>query len=266
MNCPYCQSELPSKGFFCPSCSKQVKCRKCNEDLLANSKVCVMCGEEVGSIISGSTSMNTIKFSENRGGRTFEASFTDTVGSNISETFGLFFANKMITKSSKVANQDNQEEILDTEYEEAIETKTLPINSDLDLLNNLFSIENDRVILANSNIKAHSKLDFGKRLSCLLLYFQKLRNIEKTPRNELTATLKNASVEDANLRAWIAKNNLIKSANDEVEILLPGIDFAKQVMQDFLNPEIEGKWKLGTKSGRGRKPSKSKKKQQANDD
>lgn len=266
MNCPYCQSELPSKGFFCTSCAKQVKCRKCSEDLLANSKVCVMCGEEVGNIISSSASMNTIKFSENRGGRTFEASFTDTVGSNISETFGLFFANKMIAKSSKDASQDNQEEVLDTEYEDAIETKTLPINSDLDLLNNLFSIENDRIILANSNIKAHSKLDFGKRLSCLLLYFQKLRNIEKTPRNELTATLKNASVEDANLRNWIAKNNLIKSANDEVEILLPGIDFAKQVMQEFLNSEIEGKWKLGTKSGRGRKPAKSKKKHQANDD
>lgn len=256
--CIYCQSDISEKGFFCPNCAKQIRCRQCEEDLIPNAKICVMCGTDIGSAFTISSTMNTIKFSENRGGRTFEASFTDTVGNNISETFGIFFANKMIGKTSKNTTQDTIDDIQDTDFEEASEVKSLPMNSDLDVLNKLFEADNEKIVLLDSNIKASSKLDFGKRLTCLLLYFQKLRNYEVISRGMLTATLKNASVEDANLRQWITKNNLIKCANDEVTILLPGIDFAKKIIQDYLTPELEGKWKLGTKSGRGRKPSKGK--------
>ena len=94
MDCIYCNTSLPDKGFFCPNCFKQVKCKHCSEYLLKDAKICIYCGEEIGQKTSD-TSMNTIEFSENETERNFKASFTDTVGQSISDTFGMLLANKI---------------------------------------------------------------------------------------------------------------------------------------------------------------------------
>jgi hypothetical protein len=97
MNCIYCNFQQPDKGFFCPNCFKQVKCKHCSEVLLKEAKICVFCGEDVGQKNSA-TNLNTIEFSETETERNFKASFTDTVGQSISESFGMILTNKIGSK------------------------------------------------------------------------------------------------------------------------------------------------------------------------
>lgn len=99
MSCTYCNTKLPEKGYFCPNCSKQTKCKHCNELLVANAKVCVYCGEDIVQKNS-STNLNTIEFSETETGRSFKAAFSDTVGQSISDSFSIILANKINTRKS----------------------------------------------------------------------------------------------------------------------------------------------------------------------
>jgi len=252
VKCVYCETPLPTRGFFCPSCFKQVKCKHCGEILELSAQICVMCGEEIGSK-NGLPTMNTIEFSETKAGRNFKASFTDTVGSNISETFGLFLANKVAGKSSKTTLTPS-EEYADVDYQDEVETKTLPETTDKHSVKGIFRIDGDKTVLTETRLKATSKLDYGKRLTCLFLLFKKSQGFEKIPRSELTTMLKMASVEDGNLREWISKNNLLLSKNNFVELLLPGEERAKKILTEVFDSNIPDKWEMGSVSKAGRKP------------
>ncbi len=94
MICIYCDTQQPEKGFFCPNCYKQIKCKHCGESLIKDAKICVFCGEEIGQKTS-SSNLNKIEFSETETERSFKASFTDTVGQSISESFGMILTSKI---------------------------------------------------------------------------------------------------------------------------------------------------------------------------
>lgn len=94
MICIYCDTQLPDKGFFCPNCFKQIKCKHCSETLLKDAKICVFCSEEIGQK-SSTTNLNYIEFKETETERSFKASFTDTVGQSISESFGMILSSKI---------------------------------------------------------------------------------------------------------------------------------------------------------------------------
>jgi hypothetical protein len=44
IKCNQCSADLPVRGFFCPACGCQVKCKHCNDLLEPNAKACVSCG------------------------------------------------------------------------------------------------------------------------------------------------------------------------------------------------------------------------------
>ncbi|WP_291145928.1 hypothetical protein [Flavobacterium sp. UBA7680] len=122
MNCTYCESLQPELGFFCPTCFKQTKCKKCNEKLLKDAPICVFCGEGVEQKNS-TNNINTIEFSENQTERKFKATFTDTVGQSISESFGMILSGKINSKNilpTAVATNDvkyEQNNTIDAEVE-----------------------------------------------------------------------------------------------------------------------------------------------------
>lgn len=128
MNCIYCNSQLPDKGFYCPNCFKQSKCKHCSEPLLKDIKICVYCGEEIGQK-SSSSNLNTIEFSETETERKFKASFTDTVGQSISDSFGMILTNKIgsrkILPTTQVFNEMDQQQI---------ETEILHVENEKDSL------------------------------------------------------------------------------------------------------------------------------------
>lgn len=194
--------------------------------------------------------MNTIEFSENRTGRIFKASFTDTVGSNISDSFGVFFANKVGLKQGKSSpqniNDDNSE--LDFQEEEA-NVILIPENSEDFKFKKIFKSDGEKVSLIEPRLKAHHRRDYGIRIICLYLYYKKMLSSEKVSRTEITQILKQASVEDSNLRKWIKnESTLIRQSNGELELLLPGEEYAREILVEVSDTAVPDRWRLGTKA------------------
>lgn len=264
MNCIYCETSLPDKGYFCSNCFKQVKCKHCSEELVKDVKICVFCGEEIGKK-TNAININTIEFSETETDRKFKASFTDTVGQSISDAFGMILANKVGTKktlppappsSSNIPPQETTENA-EAEIMSEIQIKTTP---ELEELKRIFKEDGDNVSLLETRLKAKSKRDYGIRLALIFLYYKHLAGINNVPRSSLTALLEDASVEDANFRYWLGNNPLIGVNNNLVHIKAPGKDAAKEYMAEIGNPDIKDGWQIGTVSKFGRKPKDKKEK------
>jgi hypothetical protein len=196
---------------------------------------------------------NTIEFSETETSRTFKATFTDTVGQSISDSFGLIIANKMGPKKNQQSalNANNG-----TEKEKTEDVNAVVVNHDspdIDKLKSIFTDDGEKIILSETRLKAKSKLDYGKRLAAVFLYYKSLKGIDSVPRKSLNEILRDASVEDGNLRHWLANNPLIGTNNDIVLIKAPGKELAKKVIADVFNSELKDKWQIGTTSKSVRK-------------
>ena len=255
MECINCNNPLPDKGFFCPNCTKQIKCKNCSELLLKDAKACIYCGDEIGKK-STLHNMNTIEFSETKNSRNFKANFTDIVGENISASFGIILASKIATKKPNVLPQgiflNNPEEnnTIDTEIIE----DAIVVPPEINQLKQIFKLDGDKATLSETRLKASSKRDYGIRLAIIFLYYKSLLGLDNVPRKELTSILENASVEDGNFRFWLTNNPLIGVNGDVVEIKAPGKDAAKKYLIEIANPDLKDKWQIGTHSKVGRKP------------
>lgn len=264
MNCIYCDTKQPDKGYFCPNCFKQTKCKHCGETLIKDAKICVFCGELLGKT-DISTNMNIIEFSETETKRSFKASFTDTVGQSISDSFGIILTNKIsskknITPALSFANNNPVEEKTEDADSDIIVESPKVIVPELEQLRNIFKEDGDNISLLETRLKANSKRDYGKRLTLLFLYYKHLSGIDNVPRNSLTVILEDASVEDGNLRSWLVNNPLIGNNSGFVHIKASGKDAAKLYLTEMQNSEIKDKWQIGTTSKFGRKPKDKKEK------
>ena len=227
--CIYCDTIFPQKGFFCPNCSKQVRCKSCSETLEQNAKSCIYCGTSVGN---GSTAndnstknlvVNVIEYQETRTTRGFKASFTDTVGNSVSNAFAQIIAKGIVPPTTKprfnknIPVEDTSAEILDdfTNLEDKspkiqpkIEVTSTSLEIDeLQKIKRIFRFEEEKTVLIDSRLKASSKADFVKRLTLLFLYGHHLFGKSSVAREDLTKILKSAGVEDGNARYWISHNN-----------------------------------------------------------
>jgi hypothetical protein len=264
MNCIYCETHQPEKGFFCPNCFKQTKCKHCDEVLLKDTPICVFCGEQIGAKIQASN-INTIEFSETEKARNFKASFTDTVGQSISDSFGMILSNKIGSKLStgstlsldNASNNENKTEDVEVEVVNDVPKVLIP---ELEQLKKVFKEDGESISLLETRLKAKSKRDYGIRLTLLFLYYKHLAGFDNVSRSNLTTILDDASVEDGNLRFWIGNNPLIGISNNQVHIKAPGKDAAKECMAEMQNPEIKDKWQIGTTSKVGRKTKDKKEK------
>ncbi|MDI3320777.1 zinc ribbon domain-containing protein [Pinibacter soli] len=261
MECLNCNNQLPDKGFFCPTCSNQFKCKSCDGLLLKDAKVCIFCGEQVNGNKSTISNTNTIEFSETENSRTFKANFTDTVGQSISDSFGMFIMNKITSKKPATLGQpksypNNRLDLSEQEEAEIIEEPSDTL--ELRQLKSIFKSDGDKTTLSETRLKATSKRDYGIRLSIIFLYYKLVLGTENVPRKELTAILDNASVEDGNLRYWLTNNPLIGVSGDLVELKAPGKDAAKKYLSEIANKELKDKWQIGTYSKVSRKPKEKK--------
>ena len=251
MICQYCQNQLPETGYYCPNCAKQSKCTTCGEILIKDAIICVECGTEVkGKTINP---YNTIEFSENRNTRIFKASFTDTVGTSISQAFGIIIANK--NPGAKNKNLNGLPPIIPSSEPIDAEAEILDENKDSNELNEvkkIIRIDGEKANLIETRLKAKSKRDYAKRLTIIFLYHKSLLGVESVPRRELTTIVDSASVEDGNFRHWLSNNPQIGVDGDMVQIKTPGLELAKTYIQEIFNPDIKDRWQIGTQS-RGRK-------------
>lgn len=92
LSCPYCNHEITSEKFhYCPNCEKQVKCKSCDEPLLANKTRCLVCGTRLIDVEDEKILQNRYYFEENitpeSSSRKIELSFSD---SSIEKAIPLF--------------------------------------------------------------------------------------------------------------------------------------------------------------------------------
>ena len=221
MNCIYCNSQLTDKGFYCPNCFKQSICKHCSELLLKDIKICVFCGEEIGQK-SSSSNLNTIEFSETETERKFKASFTDTVGQSISDSFGMILTNKIGSRkilhpSPAFSNMDQQQtetENLDVENEndsqlenyQEVDNKAIPSLQEIKL-RDLAKNETDWLLVYAYYASEDGKKEFTREN--IINFYEKTDR--KTDKNikALSQYIKN-----------ISKALYIKPTNDSHFILL----------------------------------------------
>ena len=202
--------------------------------------------------------MNTVEYSESKNSRKFKANFTNEVGQSIGEAFGIVLKGRLnnrqplkISNETPVENEACENETIDTEYQQVEEA------SGDRRLQDIFRKSGDKITLHETRLKAQSKRDYGIRLTLLFLLYRQQQGEEQVPRSDLTSVLKDASIEDANWRHWLRKNNLVSVHEDFVELNAPGREQAKAVLQEVFDTEVEDKWKLGTKPlKRGKKKEK----------
>jgi hypothetical protein len=223
MECIYCNTQQPNKGFFCPSCAKQTKCKTCNEELIKDAKVCVYCAEAVGQK-ENISNINTIEFSETETERNFKATFTDTVGQSISESFGMILSSKIGSKknlpsslpSSIIENKktdtiDTEAEVLadsevDSTLENSIESNDLPTLRDVKL-RDLAKNETDWLLVYAFNASKNGTKEFTRE------------NIAQLYRDTDRYTLNRQKAFSRSIKQ-IIKSLYIKSTNDTNFILL----------------------------------------------
>lgn len=241
MKCIYCETQNIEKANFCKSCRKQFKCLNCSEELEKENDICTVCGVETKV---HKNVHNTIEFTEGENTRTFKASFSNEVGQSIGEAFGIII-------SSKRKNQSQINNILEEKIEdktEDVEFSEIKTDSKNDKILSIFNNNNGGKITINeTRLKAHSKRDYSIRLTLIYIYYKSIvNNDEKVLRTDLTAMMKDASVEDGNWRAWLGKNNLVGVHDDYVELKAPGRENAKQIISEIFDTNFEDKWKLGS--------------------
>lgn len=221
MNCIYCNSQLSDKGFYCPNCFKQSKCKHCSEPLLKDIKICVFCGEEIGQE-SSSSNLNTIEFSETETERKFKASFTDTVGQSISDSFGMILTNKIGSRKilpptqtfTDIDQQRSETENLNAEIEkdtqldnlQEVDTKTIPSLQEIKL-RDLAKNETDWLLVYTYFASERTTKEFTRE-NIVKLYKDSDRKNDKRI-NGLSQLIKN-----------ISKARYIKPTNESKFILL----------------------------------------------
>ncbi len=256
MKCCYCSHENLEKSNFCSKCKNQIKCMECSDILEENSEICVTCGSDIKK---KTTNFNTIEFKEGKNTKSFKATFSDTVGQNIAEAFGMLIMKKS-TENNKInlalKNSENPiiEDIEHVEVQEDVKVSETK-------LDNIFKERNGKITLLETRLKASSKRDYSIRLTLIFLYYKLLKGQEEVQRSELTSIAKDAGVEDGNFRSWLGSNDLLGIHEDKIELKAGGRELAQEYINDIQNESKEDKWKVG-------KPSKkrSKKKEGGNDD
>lgn len=121
--CPSCSKLLLEKANFCGRCKTQIKCLICKEEIGIEDLCCESCGADIKRrSMDGNQALNKIRYD----GKTFDAEFTDTVGKDVTETFGqIFMANQKrlidnsLSKPENIKNISKEdEETIDIEGEE----------------------------------------------------------------------------------------------------------------------------------------------------
>ncbi len=279
--CYSCKNELPERGLHCPNCGTRTKCGQCRSLLEPGDQFCVDCGAAVDSPgqSNGSSqseksdgNFNVITYNEDTRSRSFNAKLSDKAFEKGSDVLGFFLANRMENPVRRVRQPNSGDDALDVQGnlpgidEDTIEMgpvnlsqlsaqKSLPAGSEGSLLSNIFRSSGDSFRLINTRLKQKNKSDFVARVTVLFLYAHKIAERNFVPRDDIRKLLEDAKVYDGNARNWLGGNDYISREGSDIELSVPGEEFAKEVLIQFADPNIDTPWAVGTK-GKSRKGAK----------
>lgn len=277
-SCIHCNSHLPSKGFYCPNCATQVRCKSCSEALELQAAACIYCGASVSSTPSNpnlnpnGATLNSIEYSETKFTKSFKASFTDSVGTSVSEAFGHVLAKGLLTNHQSQPKFQKNEEKADDEFSpievvsddfntvtalpEHFSSAGLEKNSELSKILRIFKFEDGKAALIEVRLKANTKYNFLERLIILFLYAHKVNGKNRVQRSEVTNILNETGLNDGNARQWISKSDRYMrkiSDTNELELIIPGEEKAKEYLLEILDTSIENKWSISAQTKQKRR-------------
>ncbi|MEZ4677138.1 MAG: hypothetical protein R2932_23265 [Caldilineaceae bacterium] len=204
---------------------------------------------------------NIIEFSEDAKSRHFRAEVSDTAINSVSQPLALFLGTRIgkqvnrnqrqVSNLNEISEESDSIDVYDDSLPVIEGAKALPVSTDLDVLRRIFRRTNDNKLkLSDSRLKQNSQRDFVKRLTALFLFAHELEGQEAVPRPELNAALTDAKVYDSNARTWMNSTNLIDIEENTVRLAVPGRDYARKVLGEYLDPQIESTWSLESKNRR----------------
>lgn len=283
MLCVYCESNLPERAVFCPSCAKQIKCKQCSDFLEADAKACIICGTVVGEGIvtpsnnnSVATTKNTLILRETKSSRDVEVGFTDEAIGKISDALSHILIDRLgnpITPGRKASSASLQlaggtapesKDYIDVESAEVVPDSASSFNqtakTDKEKLHQVFYYNDDVLKLDNYNLKADGQLDAAKRLVYLFLYAHELEGRNFATREAINAVLKDIGLYDPNASNWISTTPDLAQEGDEVaptfRLRANGREAAQNALADIFNSDKANKWNL-TERTKSRKKAKS---------
>lgn len=267
MDCSYCNHEVPDHGFFCGNCAKQLRCKSCNELLEKNAKACIYCGDKLNKSSDSNNSLNKIEFKESKDERTFKATFTDTIGENISASFSNFLKNSIESpKKLQIAEKNDAKVYSDIEEieseEEVLEETEKPIPKEDDThvkLNRIFKISSDNEYsLIEHRLKADTHKDFGSRIILLFLLSRELKGLATT-RKDITFILTKSSSNTSTVRNYVSNNTDMIKEKDNYSLSISGREKAKVILEEVFNDDVTSNWDVSKiKSSGSRKSSPTK--------
>jgi len=255
MECLYCNFELPNNAKFCPKCTNQIICLDCNEVLYKDSPICISCGKSLKkNNFSNNSAVNNIEFTENENGKTFRASFTDTVAGNVVETFAqLLPVNSYSSRKALPNFNSDTEQIEDIQNVEVIESNNIPsgkpiypkIQNDLSDLEKIFKNKDGNISIYDTRIKASSRKDFIARITMLFLYYKESKGVYEVSRTEVNNILQSEKLYDGSFRSWLSQSRtLIDNKQNYLELRPEGKELAIKYLSDFLDSSIPNNWDL----------------------
>lgn len=258
VTCFNCGNSLPDKGFFCPNCMTQVRCKNCQSLILKDAIGCIECGDAlVVRNKSDEGSLNQIEFEQKGEVKKFKATFTNEVGHTLVETFGSavvgghFISRKRTNPFVKTLGNPDE---LKKNLKEGIEIAEAEIEeTDLnEELTNYFKQDGEALVLINPRLKQTSKLDNAIRLTILTLYAYEQLGQSEIERKVLQTVLKSSKLNIAAFSTWINKCDEIIRNGSKIQLSVPGRDTAKNILKELADPNVErGEIKFSKLSGAG---------------
>ncbi|MEZ0611384.1 zinc ribbon domain-containing protein [Fibrella sp. WM1] len=257
--CPYCNVVLPLRGYFCPSCREQVRCKTCSELVEKNAVGCVMCGAEIASttikqdsdvIDGGQISRNKISFEKKGNSIKLDADITDISSAYFADTIGFIVTGG----TNSLRNRQNKPLFLQkgiqggaisipvNNNEKVDFAKTVTVESEEDfqeVLKKIFTFENESLKLIDPRLKHSGKLDQAVRLTLLVIYTYELMGNPQIERTALTNILRQSKLDDGHSREWISNSNELILKDNNVELSVPGREVAKAILAEIADPTIE---------------------------
>lgn len=251
MNCPICNQELPEGAKFCHKCRNQIVCQECGKALLKDASICVFCGSEIHTNNHSESIFNKVEFSEDANGRRFKAVFTDTTACNIVDVISPFIpTNKKVLISEHTEENDNNTDIIaiDTIHAENPECEQ-PKQNTSSLLEKIFQIRDEQILLHEKRLKAQSKADYAGRLTLLFLLYKYNSGEKYIDRDILNSFISAQHLYDGNYRKWLSRNKaMIDISNGKCSLCQAGIEKAEEYLSEVFDDNLTCKWTPGKSS------------------
>jgi double zinc ribbon protein len=278
-HCPHCAVEVSERAIFCSECGKTVRCRECKDVLDANAKFCVSCGASVNSdngavtndpTQAGAPKYNIIEYREDTRSRHFKAQVTDHAVDAMGGHLSLLMSRTVGSRPQRSERhpldgpQSHPADLFDSigdgepavnavsdataENQGQLPRAAIAPSGDAEAMKLIFQRNSeDKLILINPRLKQKNQRDYVSRLSVLFTYANEIEGRESVSRSEVTAQLSAAKILDSNAHRWLKTTDLLVIDGDQLRLSVPGHDYAKSVLKEIYDPNVETKWSLGSK-------------------